>query len=383
MEFDEQNAFSRIIDRVEATLPETGEQFPYIADTDSGEWTTTDDGNWCGGHWAGLLWLAYEYSGDDRFADAARTSAETTLASVEPRSMFFGMNAHYSGFRTYDITGEDQFRAAGVRGADAMVGYFHQGARQVPLGTQPIAAPAENFRGPDDDGGPSGDRLGAVDAVYTALPVLWRAYEVTNDPVYRDTAVSHADRTLDWYIRDDGRTWHHAEFDPSSGELRRQYNELAYSDDTCWARGQGWAIAGFARAYNETGAGRYLDALEQLVSYYESNTPADLVPYWDFEHPDAPAVPRDTSAAGLVAYGLTRLDDRRGTSDLKATGDAVLESIITDYLTPTATDDDRPLGMVTEGCYNGPAGFATANELVWTDYYVAVALANRLGIVAH
>jgi hypothetical protein len=37
--------------------------------------------------------------------------------------------------------------------------------------------------------------------------------------------------------------------------------------------------------------------------------------------------------------------------------------------------------MVTEGCYNGPAGFATAHDLVWTDYYVAVAFAHRLGIV--
>lgn len=54
---------------------------------------------------------------------------------------------------------------------------------------------------------------------------------------------------------------------------------------------------------------------------------------------------------------------------------------MSNYLTPVDEDDDRPVGMVTEGCYNGPAGFATANELVWTDYYVAAALANRIGLV--
>lgn len=329
----------------------------------------------------GLLWLAYAHTGEERFARAARSHGETALDSVEPRSMFYGMNAHYAGFRAYDVAGDERFREYGIRGADRTVEYFHEGTRQVALGTQSIAAPAENFRGPDDGGGPSGDRLGAVDAIYTALPIFCRAYEETGDLVYRDTAVSHADRALDWFVREDGRTWHHAEFDPETGELRRQYNELAYSDDTCWARGQGWAIAGLARAYDETGAQRYLDALEATVSYYETHAPEDLIPHWDFEHPDEPDVERDTSAAGLVAYGLTRLNDSEEAADLRATGDAVLSSLVSNYLTPVDEDDDRPVGMVTEGCYNGPAGFATANELVWTDYYVAAALANRIGLV--
>ncbi|AGN01249.1 unsaturated glucuronyl hydrolase [Salinarchaeum sp. Harcht-Bsk1] len=382
MQPDAERAFEQMVARVDTTLDAVGEAFPYVAEPDTGAWTTTDDGNWCGGHWVGLLWLAHEYTGEDRFRTAAERATETVVASVEPRSMFYGMNANYCGFRAFDLTGEQRFREIGIDGADRTVDYFHQGARQVPLGTQPIEAPATNFRGPEADEGPSGDVLGAVDSVYTALPVLWRAYRETGDPTYRDTAVSHADRTLDWFVREDGRTWHHAEFDPETGELVRQYNELAYSDDTCWARGQGWAIAGLARAYDETGAERYLDALERTVGYYETHAPADLVPYWDFEHPDAPDVPRDTSAAGLAAYGLTRLDDSPETADLRETGDAILDSLVENYQTPTGAEDDRQPGMVIEGCYNGPAGYADANELVWTDYYVAVALANRAGVVS-
>ena len=374
-------AFARIVDRVADTLEATGDAFPYYADPETGAWTTTDDGNWCGGHWVGLLLLAYEHTGEERFLRAARDRAETVVSSVEPASMFYGMNCNYVGFRAYDVTGDESFREFGIRGADATVDFFHQGARQVPLGTQPIEAPASNFRGPDEGDAPSGDVLGAVDAVYTALPVLWRAYRETGDPTYRDTAVSHADRHLDWYVRDDGRTWHHAEFDPASGDLLRQYNELAYSDETCWARGQGWCIAGLARAYAETGAGRYLDALDTTVDYYVSNTPDDLVPHWDFEHPDAPDVPRDTSSAALVAYGLTRLPEDGVTEPLRATGESVLESIVADYLTPTDATDRRPPGMVTDGCYNGPASFAVSNELVWTDYYVGSALARRAGVL--
>ncbi len=372
------DAYDRIMDRVAATLEATGSAFPYVADPETGAWEVTEDGNWCGGHWVHLLWLAYEHTGEERFADAAREHTEAVVESMPRGAMFCGMNFHYAGFRAADITGADEHRQIGLDGADASVDFYHQGARQIPLGTLEIEGPATEFRGPESDRGPSGDVLGAVDAIYTSLPVLWRAYRETGDPVYRDTAVSHADRHLDWYVREDGRTWHHAEFDPDTGELVRQYNELAYSDDTCWARGQGWCIAGLARAYRETGADRYRDALDRTVEYYRDHVPEDLVPYWDFEHPDAPDVPRDTSAAVLAAYGLTGLEDDDDTRDLVEFGHRILDSLLADYLTPTDANDDRPPGMLLEGCFNGPASYADRNEHVWSDYYLAYALRRRL-----
>jgi unsaturated chondroitin disaccharide hydrolase len=379
----EREALDAMVGRVEATLDALGtEAFPYYADPETGEWTTTADGNWCGGHWIGALWTAFERAGDERYAEAARALTDPMLDGLVERAMFFGMNCNYAGFRAHDVTDEERHREIGLRGADAMVDYYHSGARQIPLGTQPIESPAPEFRGPDDGGGPSGDCLGAVDALYVAVPVLWRAYRETGDPVYRDTAVSHADRHLDWYVRPDGSTWHHAEFDPETGALERQYNELAYSQDTCWARGQGWCVAGLAAAYRETGARRYLDALRRVTDYYREHSPPDLVPHWDFEHPDAPDVPRDTSAAGLAAYGLLDLPEEAATADLRATGEAILDSLLADYLTPvdgTGADDDRPPGMILEGCYNGPTGFADRNELIWTDYYVLRTLHRRVG----
>jgi unsaturated chondroitin disaccharide hydrolase len=377
MEKSEREAYEYLVERVGSTLDETGGAFPYFADPETGAWTTTENGNWCGGHWIHMLWRAHQYTGEERFASAAREHAETMVDYMPRRAMFCGMNFHYAGFRAYDLTGAKRDRNLGVDGADAMVEYFHKGARQIPLGVLEIESPSPEFRGPESDEGPSGDHLGAVDAIYTSVPVLWRAYEETGDPVYRDTAISHADRHLDWYIRDDGRTWHHAEFDPETGDLRRQYNELAYSDETCWARGQGWCIAGLARAYEETGADRYLDALETTVGYYVENSPPNLVPHWDFEHPDKPNVPRDTSAAALTAYGLTGLSRTPETAELVETGDRILGSLVREYLTPLESGEDRPAGMVLEGCYNGPSGFADANELVWTDYYLLESLAPR------
>lgn len=370
---------SAFVDRIRATMSQVGTDFPYIADPKTGEWQVTDNGNWCGGHWIGMLWLAYDITGEEEFASAARAATDRMRAAMPKDNMFYGMNHNYAGFRAYDCTGEDAYRAIGIDGADRTVEYFNEAARQVPLGTLAIEAPASNFRGPaENDAGPSGARLGAVDAIYTALPVLWGAYEETGDPSYRDVAISHADRHLDWYIRDDGSTWHHVEFDPETGDVIRKYNELAYSDETCWARGQGWCIAGLSRAYRETGAARYLDALERVVDYYVEHAPADLVPFWDFAHPDRPNIERDTSSAALAAYGLTGLPAAGETDSLRETGDRILDSLLADYLMPVDESDTRKSGMVLQSCYNGPAGFATEHEHVWTDYYTFYALARRL-----
>ena len=143
--------------------------------------------------------------------------------------------------------------------------------------------------------------------------------------------------------------------------------------DTCWARGQGWNIAGLSRAYAETGAGRYLDGLEAAVDYYLEHAPDDLVPYWDFEDPRAPDVPRDTSAAGITAYGLSWLngDDDR-VERLRGVGDEILASLVENYLQTDVGDGRR--GMVLHGCYSMPGDYAVDNELIWTDFYVARAL---------
>jgi len=273
-------AFDAVVDRVRSTHEATGDAFPYFADPQTGGWTTTPDGNWCGGHWIGLLRLAVEHltgTVSRRLAEAAREHTDRMVEAMPRNSMFCGMNFHYAGFRGYDRTGDRSLFGLGLSGADAMAEYYRGGARQIPLGELAVKGPDE-FRGPESEHGPPGSMIGAVDNVYTALPVLWRAYEETGDPVFRDTAVSHADRHLDWYLRDDGSTWHHAVFDPAEGTLEYQYNELAAADQTCWARGQGWNVAGLARAYRETGADRYRTALRRSVAYYRDQTPDDGVP---------------------------------------------------------------------------------------------------------
>lgn len=371
---DASKALHAILANVSHTLSDV-EEFPYIRDRESPVWQTTPDGDWCGGHWIGLLWLAAKHASStaerDRFLTAAMEYTNTVTRELPRESMFYGLNHYYAGFRGYDIFGDRKLYGLGLRGADAMAEYYNENARQVPLGEFQIRGP-DNFRGEESECGPSGAQIGAVDNIYTALPVLWRAYHETKNPVFRDIAISHADRHLNWYIRKNGSTWHHAVFDLETGELEYQYNELAYSDDTCWARGQGWCIAGLARAYRETDAERYLAALERTTAYYTDNSPPDLVAPWDFATPENESV-RDTSAAALAAYGLARLNgDSARIAELRSTGKSILNSLISDYLVTEPENDHY--GAILHGCYNKPGGYAIDNELIWTDYYVAFTL---------
>ena len=51
-------AIDRMLARAQDTAARVKEGFPHWADPETGEWTTTPDGDWTGGHWIGMLWLA-------------------------------------------------------------------------------------------------------------------------------------------------------------------------------------------------------------------------------------------------------------------------------------------------------------------------------------
>lgn len=52
------DALNRLVRRVEHTHAEVGAAWPYHADPATGQWATTDDGDWCGGHWVECLRMA-------------------------------------------------------------------------------------------------------------------------------------------------------------------------------------------------------------------------------------------------------------------------------------------------------------------------------------
>ena len=59
--------------------------------------------------------------------------------------------------------------------------------------------------------------------------------------------------------------------------------------------------------YQYTRDEKYLDHAVKIAEYLLPRLPEDGVPYWDYDDPDIPDVPRDASAAAIMASALVSL----------------------------------------------------------------------------
>lgn len=353
--------------RVEGTLKQVDGRFPLYADPETGAWETTADGNWCAGHWIGLLWLASAVTDATDTATlqrAARAYTERAGWDALQNSLFSGMNYRYAGYRAADITDEPSLSAFGRRGAEDSRALFDETASVVPVGSF-------GTRGLEHHARANTEGVAAVDAVYTAVGVLWRAARKTGNDRYRRFAERHVATHCRWFVRADGSVWHKVAYDTETGNLQNHYNQLTRAPETCWSRGLGWSVAGLVDAHNATGETEYLDALEHHAAYYRQQTPPDDVPFAELGDA-APETYRDTSAAALIAYGLIRLaDESQRAEALRKYGRTVRSSLVKWYL----VGEGSRRGQLREGCYNAVNNVATQHELVWSTYYFLCSLA--------
>lgn len=139
------------------------------------------------------------------------------------------------------------------------------------------------------------------------LEMLFWAAKNGGNPYLYDIAVSHADKTMKCQFRPDYTSYHVAVYDTITGNLIKGVTHQGYADSTMWARGQAWAIYGYTVVYRETKDPKYLDFVQKVADVYLERLPEDKVPYWDFSAPGIPDVPRDASAAAVVASALSEL----------------------------------------------------------------------------
>jgi uncharacterized protein YyaL (SSP411 family) len=99
------------------------------------------------------------------------------------------------------------------------------------------------------------------------------------------------------------------DYDINTGQVLGKKTFQGYSDSSAWARGQGWALYGYTMMYRFTKDEKYLNQAQHIAKFILNNPtlPKDKIPYWDFNDPKIPNVPRDASAAGIIASALLEL----------------------------------------------------------------------------
>lgn len=149
------------------------------------------------------------------------------------------------------------------------------------------------------------------------MDLLFFAAHQSSNPKLSAIAATHAHTVLKTIVRPDNSTWHVANLDPKEyATVQFNMTHQGYSDDSTWARGQAWAILGFAQTYMWTSDPAFLAATQRLADYFLARlaeSPAEShknVPLWDFDAPphddlDTQGQPlRDASAGMIAANGL-------------------------------------------------------------------------------
>lgn len=174
------------------------------------------------------------------------------------------------------------------------------------------------------------------------LDLLYYASAHSGDKKLAELATAHARTLLRTHLRREHAisvpkngyqgqlysTCHVANVDPATGGLKWRWTAQGYENDSTWARGQAWAILGYAQVYMWTKETTFLDAACGCAEYFvhrlatspecveidvaESQdlfptrrTKGRHVPLWDFDAPvDSEDPLRDSSAGVIAANGM-------------------------------------------------------------------------------
>lgn len=323
---------------------------------------------WTTGFWPGVLWLAYELTGDKGYRRSGEQHIHNFARRVENE---IDLDTHDLGFlytlscvAPYRLTGHAEARKAAIRAAELLM------LRYLPrIGI---------FQawGALDDPGLRGNTI--IDSLMN-MPLLYWAGEQTGEARFAQAAHRHATLLRDHMIRPDDTTFHTFYWDVETGAPLRGSTAQGYADDSCWARGQAWAIYGFTLNYHYTADETLLDAAQRCADYFLDHLPADHVAYWDLVFGDGSGEERDSSAAAIAVCGLDELirylPEGARRQRYQAAARDMLASLIADY-----TPRDQPAWntLLLHGVYDKPKAIGVDEGCLWGDYFYLEALMRTL-----
>ncbi|MFQ9649705.1 MAG: glycoside hydrolase family 88 protein [Enterocloster sp.] len=356
-------AMDRVADQVRCNMEYFGTRFPSSA-TRNQTYGVIDNIEWTDGFWTGLLWLCYEYTGDDAFKNLALKNVDSFLNRVEKR---IELDHHDLGFlyslscvAGYKLTGSAEGRKAGLLAADKLMERFQEKGGFIQAWGELGAR--DNYRL-------------IIDCLLN-IPLLHWAFLETGNPVYRNAAVRHYEAACNNVIRDDASAYHTFYFDPETGEPLKGVTRQGYSDDSAWARGQAWGIYGIPLNYRYVKDDSAFNLFKGMTNYFLNRLPEDQVCYWDLIFTDGSNQSRDSSAAAIGVCGIHEMlkylpEVESDKNTYRHAMHCILRSLMECYTAPEIKPGNP---VLLHGVYSWHSGKGVDEGNIWGDYYYMEAL---------
>ena len=333
---------------------------------------TSDIGWWCSGFYPGVLWQVYEATEDTLFRDLA-VKHTLPLAGLLERntdhdigfqlmSSFGKMARHLPSGTPSCHFGEPSCHSERSEGISPQTVLTH-GAEILAARLDPAVGVIRSW---------NGNRWN-----YPVIIDNMMNLELLMEYGDRAVAEKHALTTAANHFREDGTTWHLVDY-ADDGSILGKQTVQGYADDSAWARGQAWALYGYAmmareerKIGNEELAKTFYEVSAKLEGWILHRLPEDGVPYWDFSQTDC----RDASAGAIIACGLLQLWEFRGrTPDDPAL--AMAERILRTLASPEYLAEPRTLGgfLLKHSVGSLPGHSEVDVPLTYADYYFLEAL---------
>ncbi|HEY4327170.1 MAG TPA: glycoside hydrolase family 88 protein [Mucilaginibacter sp.] len=352
-------------DQAEITLkdiPSGDKDMPRTIENGSKEWRYVNYRDWCSGFWSGILWKLYEATGDDKW----KTAADKYTRELTPQINHSGFD-HDLGFimfnsfgAGYRLTKNADYKPVILRSADSLATLFNPKVGTIL--SWPGMVKVKNW--PHNT---------IIDNMMNLELLFWASKNGGSHKLY-DIAVKHAETTMQNHFRPDYSAYHVVVYDTVTGKKIKGVTAQGYADNSMWARGQAWAIYGFTMCYRETKKPEFLDFAQHVADTYLKRLPEDKVPFYDFDDPAIPNVPKDASAAAISASALLELSQYAPDKTKAANYRKQAIEILTSLSSANYQSRDVNSAFLLHSTGHKPANSEINVSIIYADYYYLEAL---------
>lgn len=361
--YEVKEAIENAIKQIDKNIVYFRDDFPSSA-TKNNKYEIIDNIEWTDGFWTGLLWLAYEYTNNEKYRAVAERNIESFKNRVDKN---IELDHHDLGFlyslscvSGYKLTGSEIAKEAAIKAADKLISRYQEVGEFIQawgeLGNQ------DHYRF-------------IIDCLLN-IPLLYWAAEETGYNRYREIADKHFVTSCNNVIRDDASAFHTFYMDNETGKPLKGVTRQGYSDSSAWARGQAWGIYGIPLNYKNTKNESCFNLYKGMTNYFLNRLPEDNVCYWDLIFGDGDDQSKDSSAAAIAVCGMHEMNKYIPEIDedkevYKYAMHNILRSLIKNY---TNTDIEEGKPVLLHGVYSWHSGKGVDEGNIWGDYFYLEAL---------